>query len=81
MGSSLTLHLSGHWWDDGLAIPQSSSPLPTVEEEPMGELTGRWDQKDSVPPPPNPPMGTLGDGGVSPTPLPPPHVVEAPKSC
>ena len=50
MGGSLTLPLSGYWWDDSLTVPQFGCPLPIVEEEPTGELTGRWGLKDGVPP-------------------------------
>ena len=45
----------------------------------VGRLTGRWDQKDGVSHP-NYPIGTLGDGVMSPTPLPPPHMVAAPQT-
>ena len=80
MDGILTLPLSGYWWDDSLILPQSGSPLPIVEEELVGELTGRWDYKDGVPPL-NPPIEILGDGGMSPTPLPPPHMVSTPQTC
>ena len=80
MGGSLILPPSWYWWDDGLALPWSGCPLPIVEEESAGELTGRWDWNNGVPPL-NHPIGTLRDGSVSLTPLPPLHVVEVPQSC
>ena len=40
-------------------------------------LAGKWDWKDGVPPLTYP-IGTLGDGGMSSNPLPPPHVVATP---
>ena len=70
MGGSPTLLLSGCWWYNGLALPQSGCSIPIVEEESVGEITGRWDQKDGVHPP-NHLIRTLGDGGMSPTPLSP----------
>ena len=63
-----------------MSLPWSECPLPIVEEELVGELMGRWDWKYGVLPP-NHPIATLGDGGMSPTPLPPPSVVEVHQSC
>ena len=80
MDDSLTLPLSGYWQDDNLTLPQSGHPIPTEEDESVWGLTGRLGQKDGVPPP-NPPIGSLEDGGMSPVLLPPPYVVAAPQSC